>query len=274
MRIFLIVGFALILGFALTSGLAGAETWQPQPIKTLAKKVPVSMGKASMHVTRPSDPDGQIRVYLINASGQALAVPTFHEQVEYGVDAWTEQNRWERTETVEFGLCGVGFGEHTLPDQTYVVCRGSLAWTRPSSAQSLGGTTTEYPTRLVVHCRGGTVASNAIVSNVVRGHHHPESIELTRNDDIAIASAPLSRLIEIVHGRDEGINKYMPAVMGPFRDPRELAIDAMVSGDHPRSKVRSVLDLIAGGSIPEVQAYAKEALSRLKPTKDQRLRLR
>ncbi|QDV22222.1 hypothetical protein Q31a_05060 [Aureliella helgolandensis] len=191
----------------LCGATAEADRWAPRPVTDLPKDIVVASQKLSIYVDWRSAEDGMVSAYVINATQQDKMIGTYFGNVSFHQEVWTSKERWERATPHVDEICGVGFGQHSLPAHTYIVEEVGIGTPIKGSIK--------HKMRLVNYQPVFELPSNEGV-----GFVSPHNIEIASKDSLAISLSPLPRLLDIIFLRDETFKDYQPRMVGPPDDPR------------------------------------------------------
>lgn len=224
----------------------------PQQLEDLPASVPAMPGRATIYADWDSVKDGSVSVYIVNRTASVIRFDTLYGKPHLYNEAESKSGEWERSEVYVEELCGVGHGEGKLPPGTWV-----------SQSETIGMPIQGVEKRPIrIRCYDHDLNT---YSNVGTGYIYPSHIELAKNDRLAIRTASLGRLKEILYSRDSANRVFQTRSAGPMVDPRRIALVAVASKwDDDRSEVLTVLESIATGAIPELKDEAASIVEQLK----------
>jgi hypothetical protein len=224
----------------------------PQQLENLPDSVPAKPGKATIYADWDSVKDGSVTVYIVNRTTSVIRFETLYGKLHLYNEAESKSGDWERSEVYIEELCGVGHGEGQLPPGTWV-----------SQSESIGMPIQGVEKRpMRIRCYDHDLNT---YSNVGTGYIYPSNIDLAKNDQLAIRTASLGRLKDILFSRDSANRIFQTSSSGPIMDPRRIALLAVASKwDDERSEVLAVLESIATGAIPDLKDEAASIVEQLR----------
>lgn len=248
----LVCVIAIVLLHCAVAVGSGNGDLSPQQLENLPASVPAMPGKATIYADWDSAKDGSVSVYIVNRTTSVIRLGTLYGRLHLYNEAESKSGEWERSEVYVEELCGVGHGEGKLPPGTWV-----------SQSESIGMPIHGVEKRpMRIRCYDHDLNT---YSNVGTGYIYPSHIELAKNDRLAIRTASLGRLKEILYSRDSANRIFQTRSAGPMVDPRRIALVAVASKwDDDRSEVLTVLESIATGAIPDLKDEAASIVEQLK----------
>lgn len=266
---------AILMAFASVSLLSAQIEVEMKPISELPDNVKTADSELGMYVDWTPDENGQVKVFVVNRSDEAVTLRHAYGSVYAKIEAQNDEGDWERAESQAIETCGTGLGQFALKPghwitQTHRInvvkaadvdedairneieeIRDLLRRARLTKEaydermnriaelekQLAGGTGGGLETRKV-RLRIYDANSRAF-SNTGEAAIDPNQIELAKKDIFAIQFASTERLRAIILGTEE------VEIVGPGRgfalSPVNTAIYALGNSTHSVEDVTDIL---------------------------------
>lgn len=289
----------LLLAMALVSQLSAQTEPELKPLSELPGSVKTTDGKVGMFVDWTPDENGQVKVYVVNRSDEAVTLRHAYGSVYAKIEAQNEEGNWERAEWQGIETCGTGLGAFDLKPGHWMTQTHRINVAKASDVdkdairkeieeikdfmQRARLTKAAYDERMnriaelekqLEEADGNGLVTRKVrlriydqnsraFSNVGEAAIDPSNIEMAKNDIFAIQFASIERLRAIILGDEE------VEIAGPGRglmiSPVTTAIYALGQKDHSIEDVTDILKTFIEKETDEsLIELAKEQLEKIK----------